>query len=164
MKDATTTLSRARRSIELLRDEAMERGHYARSVALSDALDSIDDAITAHAHAGDHETSHRAARSVTGMSEKRSALLRCFMHAGIPMSDEQAAEAYESNRTAWAWPEQSASGLRTRRAELVQLGHLIDSGQLGVTDAGRPCILWRLAPAAASGTHQAATNNPQDTQ
>jgi hypothetical protein len=45
------------------------------------------------------------------------------------------------------WPEQTHSGLRTRRNELVTLGYLRDSGRKGETQAGGPSIVWELTDA-----------------
>jgi hypothetical protein len=64
------------------------------------------------------------------------------------LTDEELCEHYH----AWTranpdgYPRQSDSGLRTRRAELVALGLLMNSGKKGRTQAGRPCIVWCLAP------------------
>jgi hypothetical protein len=43
------------------------------------------------------------------------------------------------------WPRQSPSGIRSRRAELTDLGLIIDSGRRTVTPSGRPCIVWTLS-------------------
>jgi hypothetical protein len=45
------------------------------------------------------------------------------------------------------WPKQTASGLRTRRKELVRLGYIADSGQKGETAAGSRSIKWTLTEA-----------------
>ena len=46
---------------------------------------------------------------------------------------------------------QSVSSLRTRRAELVRLGYLYDTGRRVVPDSGsqRPRTVWALVPGAA---------------
>ena len=59
-----------------------------------------------------------------------AALVPCAFHAGLT---------------------QSVSSLRTRRAELVRLGYLYDTGRRVIGDRGsrRPRIVWALVPGAA---------------
>lgn len=94
----------------------------------------------AHARTTDPETSHEAARSVTAFRPRWVAILDCFRAHG-PMTDEELAVRYEARGA--TVPEQSPSGLRTRRSELVALGALAPVGQ-SKTEAGRSCIVWGI--------------------
>lgn len=43
----------------------------------------------------------------------------------------------------WRWlPQQSVSGLRTRRRELVDAGHVVDTGERVRLDSGRLAKVW----------------------
>lgn len=95
------------------------------------------------ARTGDRATSHTAADSVLRMTDKRQAVLRCFQVYG-PQTDE----GLVSNYTVWVpcsgHPEQSESGLRTRRAELVRMGLLRDSGRTATLASGRQGTVWEV--------------------
>ena len=101
----------------------------------------------AHARSTDPQTSFDAARSVGDTTPKQLAVLRLFNTAGDPdrrLSDEQVAEAYPKQAVS---PQQSASGLRTRRGECVTKGLLKNSGWIGKTSAGRKTIKWSITEA-----------------
>lgn len=90
----------------------------------------------------DPGTSWQAARSVDRIRESQAQVLAILRRYG-PMTDEEIASV------AATWPEgtrQSPSGLRTRRAELVDLGVVKDSGLRGKTRSGRSTIVWEAAP------------------
>lgn len=91
------------------------------------------------ARAGDPQTSWDAARSVRDIRASQSEVLRLFVARGA-MTDEQVAERYSGF--------QSPSGLRTRRAELVALGRLRDTGHRIVGRSGRRMIVWDIDPQA----------------
>lgn len=93
----------------------------------------------AHARHTDPITSHEAAASVTGIRASQQAVLALFDHYGL-MCDEQliAHALYRGVR-------QSQSGLRSRRAELVVRGLLVDTGRTVLTAAGRRTIVWAKA-------------------
>ena len=96
----------------------------------------------AHARRDDPQTSHAAAASVSGLTEKQQAVLDVFKHSSEShFSDEQMIALYQS---AGLTP-QSESGLRSRRSELVRKGLLKYSGWLTKTAAGRHTRMWELA-------------------
>lgn len=86
----------------------------------------------------DPSTSHIAAGSVTDLRASQLAVLGLFRDFG-PMSDEMLIECAKQNGV-----RQSTSGLRTRRAELVDFGYLEDSGDRTETVNARPTIIWRV--------------------
>lgn len=86
----------------------------------------------------DPETSHAAARSVVVDSElhgKITALLR----DGTPRTDEEIFLTLVAQGAKC-----SASGVRTRRAELVDAFVVKDSGLRGTTRQGREAIRWTI--------------------
>lgn len=97
-----------------------------------------------HARTTDPATSHEAAASVSGVTDKRHACLLA-VQAIAPCTDEDLWAYYSSTAAQRGWPMQSPSGLRTRRAELVRDGSLRDSGMRSRTPAGRRCIVWERA-------------------
>lgn len=92
----------------------------------------------AHARADDPGTSRAAASSVTDLGEKQRAVLMLFEKYGR-MTDEQVAVAYGCAEDV---PPQQPSGLRTRRAELVALGYLMDTDGRERLPTGRYGIVW----------------------
>lgn len=99
--------------------------------------------LEAKSRASDPGTSQAAAKTVMRMTDKRQAVLEAFQYFG-PMTDEQLHDAYEERRQCYHWPEQSASGLRTRRSELVRMGALEDAGTKRRMRTGRWAVLWGL--------------------
>lgn len=90
----------------------------------------------------DPETSVLAALSVIGIRPLQEAILRILAK---PMCDyELVAEYNQWVRHGFADPA-SESGIRTRRAELVKQGKVIDTGQRGITPTGRKSIIWAVA-------------------
>jgi hypothetical protein len=89
------------------------------------------------ARATDPVTSYQAAQSVRDLTGKQQAVLDCFLQHG-PMTDEDLIGRYRAEFRL----EQTDSGLRTRRHELVDQGWLRDSGRKGTTAAGRASIIW----------------------
>lgn len=96
----------------------------------------------AHARATDPETSHAAAASIP--SEKlrvsQQTILELLRLQG-PMDDRTIGDVYNMLDL----PFQSESGLRTRRAELVRLGLVVDTGDRVVLPSGRKAIVWSAA-------------------
>jgi hypothetical protein len=89
----------------------------------------------------DPATSWEAARSVEHVRESQLQVFRLLQDRG-PSTDEALIQyARESG-----WPI-TDSGLRTRRSELVRLGWVEDSGDRGLTAAGRRTIVWRIVRA-----------------
>ena len=111
-------------------------------------FDTIDEWVApvvpiAHARHTDPQTSHQAAASVTRITDTRQAILDAYRLRG-PMPDFDLEEYYGQVWQMHRWPRQSPSGIRSRRAELTDLGLIIDSGRRTVTPSGRPCIVWTL--------------------
>lgn len=99
----------------------------------------------AHARHTDPGTSHAAAASVKALTEKQRAVLDLFRRYG-PMIDETLIARYSALRqlAEGAPPEQSESGIRTRRSELVTRGDLMDTGIKARMTTGRMAIVWGL--------------------
>lgn len=98
----------------------------------------------ARARVTDPATSHRAARSVDGISETHERILRIFSDC-YELTDEHLATEWLTYGTHLGWPPISPSGLRSRRSELVTLGKLRDSGRRSITRSGRSTIIWELS-------------------
>lgn len=96
----------------------------------------------AHARSTDPGTSHEAARSIDGESLRISqrAVLDLLRTRG-PMPDHDLVELYD--RTV-PYPQQSHSGIRTRRRELVDAGLVVDTGERVRLPSGRRAIVWAV--------------------
>lgn len=101
-------------------------------------IDFVERQLAARARRTDPETSHEAAASVVNMTEKRQAVLDCLRAIGQG-HDQAILDAYRS----MSLPEQSDSGIRSRRAELVRMGHVVDRGVLLIN--GQQHTVWGLA-------------------
>jgi hypothetical protein len=99
----------------------------------------IHQQLEARARSTDPDTSHDAARSIGEMTEKRQAVLDIIRAIGGG-TDEDIIDAYRSSSA----PMQSASGIRTRRAELVLCGLVEDSGMRRQRSSGRHAIVWKV--------------------
>lgn len=99
----------------------------------------FDDA--ARARRSDPQESHEAAASVTNLTEKQEAVLAC-LRVGGRMTDHDLRTLYERLMESEGWPQQSESGLRTRRSELVARGRVGKAGR-GKLPTGRNASLWR---------------------
>lgn len=93
------------------------------------------------ARASDPETSRKAASSVTNMTKKRQHVMATFRRYGS-LTDEQLVSVYGQMDDV---ADQSDSGLRTRRSELVKMGLLCDTGQTRRIRSGRMAVVWGLA-------------------
>lgn len=93
------------------------------------------------ARRGDPHTSFEAAGSLVAVriTRTRLAILELLHSRPDGLSDEQIALLYTG-------PKASPSGLRTRRAELVEGGLVIDTGKRTRTKSGRHTIIWALSP------------------
>lgn len=102
----------------------------------------------AHARNTDPSTSHAAAASVTGIRDSQIAVLACLQTFGSHhgLTDEALAMVYSVGVDQHEWPEQSDSGLRTRRKELVTRGLVRDSGRRERLLSGRSAIVWEVVP------------------
>lgn len=99
----------------------------------------------ARARNTDPWTSHAAAESLEPdkLRLSQEAVLR-FLRRHGPMDDGKLVKTYNGDVP------QSPSGLRTRRAELVAKGLVVDSGDVVVMPSGRKAIIWRVSAASAS--------------
>jgi hypothetical protein len=89
----------------------------------------------------DPETSHEAASSVVKVRERQLAVQRLLRDVG-PMTDEQIVATYATRPEATSL-KQSPSGLRTRRAECVELGLVEWTGERRTMTTGRAARVWR---------------------
>lgn len=95
----------------------------------------------AHARNSDPSTSHvAAAHASRDMTANQAAVLEAFKRCEA-MTDVELVEFYGQ---ASDLPQQSESGLRTRRSELVIAGYVEDSGSKKVVSGHDPAIIWRL--------------------
>jgi len=94
---------------------------------------------TAKARRTDPTTSHLAAESVDNITQTQAFVLRCLKR---PRNDVELVNAYRAYKTA---PMASESGIRTRRAELVDRGLVIDTGRRVRLSSGRYAIVWGLS-------------------
>lgn len=89
-----------------------------------------------NARTTDPQTSHTAADSVDNVTQTQAFILRVLKK---PRTDSQLIEAYRKLKRA---PLASESGIRSRRAELVTKGLVVDSGNRGLTPFNRKSIVW----------------------
>lgn len=89
----------------------------------------------------DPETSHDAAASVRNQSITHKRILRLLDTYG-PLCDTDI--AYSLARGGDGTTSVSASGLRTRRSELVAKGYVEDSGLRSRLKSGRRSIIWKI--------------------
>lgn len=92
----------------------------------------------------DPKTSHIAAASVRDISKTHERIIEVLDRYG-PATDEEIERYYFNLAELFDWPKASASGLRSRRAELVTLGTVFDTGNRGTTATGRPTTIWELS-------------------
>lgn len=101
----------------------------------------------------DPATSHAAsARAARGLTTKQRAVLSMFHKYGR-LHDEALIAFYREIRTEQLGlgygeqvPDMSDSSIRTRRAELVTLGRLRDTGHQSTTARGGATTVWELVP------------------
>jgi hypothetical protein len=94
--------------------------------------------MTAHARRTDPVTSHEAAASVQHITRTQLMILAALRERG-PLTDEQLVLHFRGLSVA------SPSGLRSRRAELVEAG-LVHPHGYGLTASGRRTIIWQATP------------------
>lgn len=101
--------------------------------------------MTAFARATDPLTSHQAAESVQNISATQSAILNLLQINS--MTDEDLVYFYKQQIAIGAdrrdFPLASESGLRSRRADLVKMGLVKDSGERVRLVSGRNAIVWQ---------------------
>ena len=101
-----------------------------------------DDEPRAYARHTDPAESHAAAASVSDITGKQSAVLALIREFG-PMTDYDMVRIYQQLYQRRGWPEQSDSGLRTRRNELFRRGYLARDAAKGLLPSGRQAARWR---------------------
>lgn len=106
----------------------------------------------AHARSGDPTTSHAAAASVDDLRCSQRAVLAVFTRFGDEMTDEELIARYDRLVLGGEAPRQSPSGIRSRRAELVGGGHLVDTKRTTKLRSGRKAVLWALPSAVEPET------------
>jgi hypothetical protein len=84
----------------------------------------------------DPQTSHDAAESVERVTDTQLYILQALRK---PRTDVQLVEAYGKLKRA---PRASESGIRSRRAELVRKGLVVDAGIKQMLPSGRMAIVW----------------------
>lgn len=85
----------------------------------------------------DPKTSHEAAKSVVRVTETQLIILQLLRK---PMTDQELVAAY-TKLMPYTAPPASESGIRSRRAELVDFG-LVEAKGESKTLFGRKCIVW----------------------
>lgn len=90
-------------------------------------------------------TSHEAAQSISWEALRRSEqcvlwVMRVYGKKGL--TDPQLIELYETARVADGLVQQSESGIRSRRAELVKKGLVVEHGHTRLA-TGRRAIIWK---------------------
>lgn len=87
----------------------------------------------------DPQTSHDAARTVDDVTATQAFIVKALTR---PATDSVLIDRYRNMKRA---PLASESGIRSRRAELVDRGIVRDSGKRDVLPSGRKSIVWELA-------------------
>lgn len=91
------------------------------------------------ARGSDSVTSFEAAESVDRVTETQEYVLKALRR---PRVDVELVEAYNAFKRA---PRASESGIRSRRAELVDRGLVVDTGRRVRLESGRFAIVWGRA-------------------
>lgn len=81
------------------------------------------------------------------ITDAQRAVYHMLRHFG-PLTDEAILVLYDPARRVildrgYRYPEQTPSGLRTRRSELVRKGYVADTGETVRTLNGIPAAVWR---------------------
>ena len=92
--------------------------------------------LTPRARATDPDTSHAAAASVNRVSETHQAIYTLILHHG-PITDEALLPLLHKTFSLV-----SPSGARSRRAELVKMGRVRNTGNTAILESGRQATLW----------------------
>lgn len=86
-------------------------------------------------------TSHQAAARVKHLSETKKAIMRLLFRK--TMTDVELIKRYNQLVAIGKAPQASESGIRSRRAELVERGYIAPSGRLERLPSGRNAIVWK---------------------
>ena len=93
-----------------------------------------------NARTSDPHPSREAAASVSNVTETQQVIISLLTVES--MTDEMLVTAYQSTLFA---PQASESGIRSRRAELVRRGAVVDTGARRKLQSGRNAIVWAVA-------------------
>lgn len=92
-------------------------------------------------------TSHQAASSVKNITATQQAIMKLIQLQ--PMTDQRLVKFYQAQIRMGAdardFPRASESGIRSRRAELVDQGLIKDSGAREKLESGRSAVVWMQA-------------------
>lgn len=100
---------------------------------------SIQEATVAKARKTDPRTSHEAADSVKDITATQAHILKMLR---TPKCDEQLVVVFRTNGPL-DLRMKSESGIRSRRAELVREGRVVDTGKRIKLASGRNAIMWK---------------------
>lgn len=96
-----------------------------------------------------------AAASVDDLEDRHFAVHALLAIDGQGMTDEELVERYcaiaDGNGEylpLFQHPKQTPQSIRTRRAELVRAGHVVDTGQTRPTKSGRQAVVWAAVGSA----------------
>lgn len=95
------------------------------------------------AHRGDPETSHDAARSLTGKEEVFAAIL--LILAEEPLTAEELEFEYNTHREAEGWPQVAYRSVAKRLSELHRMHKVVRTGERRGTVAGATASVWAVA-------------------
>lgn len=114
--------------------------------------DVADRSEQARARRTDPDTSRTAADSIDDLNARQSAVLFALYELG-PGTDAELVARYPGlvERFPDVYPHQSPQSIRSRRAELVAADHVIDTGERGLSDYGRPAVIWSAADDRVQG-------------
>lgn len=98
----------------------------------------------ARARHSDPPTSHAAARSVGEFTANQRAVMTVMRVVGQPMLDETLVREYQARFKALRLPQQSESGIRSRRSELAKAEHIIQESKERMS-TGRLGRTWAVA-------------------
>jgi hypothetical protein len=96
------------------------------------------------ARMSDPQTSHDAAESVENITPTKQTILTIL---NTPKTDEELVRIFQAWASHGSAPKASESGIRSRRADLVKSGRVIDTGERREISTGRKAIVWQVSNA-----------------
>lgn len=103
---------------------------------------SIQEVTVPTARLSDPQTSWDAAGSVDDVTATQAVILMLLRER--PMCDEQLVAEYDAGVARGDFLRKTAQCIRSRRAELVRKGLIIDNGLRVPMTTGRKAILWQV--------------------
>lgn len=104
---------------------------------------SVQEITIPRARLSDPKTSWDAAGSVDDVTATQAIILMLLRER--PMTDEQLVFEYNAGVVRGDYLAKSPSGIRSRRAELVRKGLVVDNGVRGLMSTGRTAIVWQVS-------------------